>query len=80
VLGPACAGKNAALVPMTDGERTNIVNAHNSLRSKVALGNETLGKEGYQPKAANMLALGRFIQSVLNYKTNSLKINLNSSL
>jgi len=55
-LGPAC-GPEAALIPMTDEDRTNIVNAHNALRSKVALGNEEKGKDGPQPKAANMMAL-----------------------
>lgn len=56
MLGAAC-GEGAALIPMSDDEKNNIVKTHNDLRSKVALGNEAKGKDGPQPKAANMMAL-----------------------
>ena len=42
---------------MTNEDRITIVNTQNELRSKVARGLETRGKDGPQPKAANMLAL-----------------------
>ncbi len=58
-MGPAC-GPDAALIPISDEEKANIVKLHNDLRSNVALGNEKRGKDGAQPAAANMMALVTF--------------------
>ncbi len=54
-LGPNCATwKNAAFVEISDDVKKEIIDAHNEYRSNVALGSESRGNRGPQPKAANM--------------------------
>lgn len=55
-MGNACE-KGAALIEITDADKTAIVKKHNELRSRVAQGKEELGLNGAQPSAANMMAM-----------------------
>lgn len=45
---------------MTDGDKTKILEKHNTLRRKVAQGKEDQGPDGAQPAAANMMKLVKF--------------------
>nr|XP_023026028.1 venom allergen 3-like [Leptinotarsa decemlineata] len=54
-VGAACKG--FLNVPFTDGEIEAIVDMHNTIRNKVALGLETRGDPGPLPQASNMKAL-----------------------
>nr|XP_022904796.1 venom allergen 3-like isoform X1 [Onthophagus taurus] len=51
-IGASCRG--FINVQLTDEEKSAILDVHNSLRNKVALGLETIGNPGPQPPASNM--------------------------
>ncbi|XP_069982223.1 venom allergen 5 [Penaeus vannamei] len=51
---PACTNTKP---PLTEAEKTEILSVHNTLRAKVARGDETAGDPGPQPKGANIREL-----------------------
>lgn len=51
---PACTNTKP---PLTEAEKTEILSVHNTLRAKVARGDETAGNPGPQPKGANIREL-----------------------
>ncbi|KAL7647547.1 UNVERIFIED_CONTAM: hypothetical protein RMT77_001147 [Armadillidium vulgare] len=57
VFGPSCFGLNPREVIPSEEDKEVILNWHNSIREKVASGEETDAKDGTLPQASNMLKL-----------------------
>lgn len=55
--GAACQISDPANSTISAEDKIQIVNLHNDLRRRIALGNETRGLTGPQPKASNMRQL-----------------------
>jgi hypothetical protein len=60
----------------SSSEKQKIVDAHNNLRRKVAKGQETQGKPGPQPSAANMKKIVSLILDVYRYSSRDSSVGI----